>query len=154
MNNPIDVMDVVAQTSSALPKPFSSRMGVSQWRSLGDLYKLTHFGVNLEVLQPGAQSSLRHWHSKSEEFVYIVKGPVTLINNSGKAVLNTNSCVGFNAGEDDGHHFINHSNEDVQFLVVGSRVKGDEVVYPDDDIKWVEGDDGQLVATHKSGEKY
>ena len=30
---------------------------------------LTQFGANLVILQPGALSSLRHWHLNEDEFV-------------------------------------------------------------------------------------
>ena len=45
---------------------------------------LTQFGVNLTRLKPGAASSLRHWHEKEDEFVYVLEGELVLIEDGGE----------------------------------------------------------------------
>ena len=47
---PVQAADLVAQSGSNYPEPFASRMGQGDWRSLGDAFGLTQFGVNLETL--------------------------------------------------------------------------------------------------------
>jgi uncharacterized cupin superfamily protein len=54
---------------SNYPEPFASRVAGREKRVLGDLFGLTNFGVNLTRLRPGAISSLRHAHSKQDEFI-------------------------------------------------------------------------------------
>jgi uncharacterized cupin superfamily protein len=61
--------------------------------------------------------------------------------------------VGFKAGTQNGHHFVNRSGAEARFLVVGTRVSGDVATYPDDDIKWCRDADGSYVA-HKDGTRY
>jgi hypothetical protein len=51
------------------PEPFAARVAGRQKRVLGDLFGLSNFGVNLTRLRPGAMSSLRHAHSKQDEFM-------------------------------------------------------------------------------------
>lgn len=63
---------------SNYPEPFASRMAGRQKRVLGDMFGLTNFGVNLTRLAPGAQSTLRHAHTKQDEFVYVVMGEAVL----------------------------------------------------------------------------
>jgi uncharacterized cupin superfamily protein len=41
----------------------------------------------------------------------------------------------FPAGTGDGHHFLNLTNKDAMFLVVGDRTAGDEATYPDIDLE-------------------
>src|SRR5881392_2987126 len=43
-------------------------------RTLGDLFGLKNFGVNLTSLAPGAVSALRHAHSRQDEFLYVLQG--------------------------------------------------------------------------------
>lgn len=57
--------------------------GPYESRNLGDLFALTQFGVMMETLPPGARSSIRHWHTKSDEFVMVLEGEWTLVTNEG-----------------------------------------------------------------------
>jgi uncharacterized cupin superfamily protein len=96
---------------------------------------MTQFGVNLVELGPGSYSSLRHWHEREDEFVYVVSGELVLIDNSGEHRLATGTFAGFPAGEANAHHLVNRSDQPASYLVVGSRAQGkDTVHYPDDDL--------------------
>ena len=55
--------------------------------ALGNVAGLTQFGVNLTRLKPGAASALRHWHEAEDEFVYVLEGEITLIEDGGETVL-------------------------------------------------------------------
>ena len=65
------------------PEPFASRMAGRDKRPLGDLFGLVNFGVNLTRLKPGGSSSIRHAHTKQDEFVFILEGRPTLITDAG-----------------------------------------------------------------------
>ncbi len=100
---------------------------------LGGLVGLTQFGVNHVTLQPGARSALRHWHEGEDEFVYVLSGELTLIDENGEHVLTEGGFVGFPAGEPNGHHLANHSRASASFLAIGTRKPGLETIhYPDD----------------------
>jgi uncharacterized cupin superfamily protein len=123
-------------------------------RNLGDVFGLTQFGVMMETLPPSSRSSIRHWHSKSDEFVMVLEGELILVSNEGETVLTAGMIAGFKAGAENAHHLINKSDGEARFLVVGSRVPGDEVHYPHDDFKWAVNDDGTWFAAHKDGTPY
>jgi uncharacterized cupin superfamily protein len=94
---------------------------------------LTQFGVNHVTLDPGSISALRHWHEAEDEFVYILRGTLTLIDDNGEHSLEEGAFAGFPAGEANAHHLVNRSAEPASFLVVGSRRPGEETIhYPDD----------------------
>jgi uncharacterized cupin superfamily protein len=57
---------------SNYPPPFASQMEGREKRPLGDLFGLANFGVNLTKLAPGAVFSLRHAHTKQDEFIFIL----------------------------------------------------------------------------------
>jgi len=73
------------------------------------VFGLTNFGVNLVTLPPGCTSSLRHWHTAQDEFIYVVAGEVTLITDEGAQVLKAGMCAGFAKGVANGHHFVNRA---------------------------------------------
>ena len=138
---------------SNYPEPFASRMAGRVKQPLGDLFGLTNFGVNLTRLAPKAVSSLRHSHSKQDEFIYILQGNPVLHTDEGQTQLAPGMCAGFKAGTGNGHRLVNESTEDVVYLEAGERTPGDEGSYPDDDLKalLVEGN-WQYV--HKDGTPY
>ena len=150
---PVAAESVTPQSGTTYPEPFKSRMGDANWRSLGDPFGLTQFGVNLETLQPQAQSALRHWHTLGDEFVYMVSGELTLITDDGEFPLTPGMCVGFKAGVKNAHHLVNRSDTEAQFIVMGSRRDGDTAFYPDDDFAWFTTEEGYR-AVHKDGTPY
>lgn len=138
---------------SVYPPMLAARVKGREKRPLGDLFGLTNFGVNLTRLPPGAASSLRHAHSKQDEFVYILQGTPTLQTDEGKLELSPGMCAGFKAGTGNAHSLINETPEDVVYLEVGDRSAGDEVSYPEDDLcaRYVEG---VWVFSRKDGTPY
>ncbi len=119
---------------SVYPPMLAARVKGREKRPLGDLFGLSHFGVNLTRLPPGAASSLRHAHARQDEFVYILQGHPTLHTDAGKRLLSPGMCAGFKAGTGDAHSLLNESREDVVYLEIGDRTDGDQVSYPDDDL--------------------
>lgn len=138
---------------SNYPEPFASRMAGREKRPLGDLFGLTNFGVNLTRLAPGAVSSLRHAHTRQDEFVYILQGHPTLHTDAGRTALAPGMCAGFKAGTGNGHRLINETTQDVVYLEIGDRTAGDEGSYPDDDLKALRVD-GKWQFVHKDGSPY
>ena len=157
-NNPyptaIATADVPPRTkASNYPEPFALRMHGREKKSLGEVFGLTNFGVNLTRLLPSAVSALRHAHSKQDEFVYILKGAPTLITDEGETQLSPGMCAGFKAGTGNGHHLVNRTNEEVVYLEIGDRTPDDSATYPDDDLQafLVEG---KWRFAHKDGAPY
>ena len=139
---------------SNYPEPFASRMAGRLKRPLGEVFGLTHFGVNLTRLAPGAVSALRHAHTRQDEFVYILEGRPTLHTDEGRIVLEPGMCAGFKAGTGNGHCLVNETTSDVVYLEVGDRTPGDEGSYPDDDLRARLDDNGKWVFVRKDGTPY
>jgi uncharacterized cupin superfamily protein len=138
---------------SNYPEPFASRMAGRAKRPLGDLFGLTNFGVNLTRLAPGAQSALRHAHTRQDEFVYILEGSPLLVTDAGRTSLHPGMCAGFRAATGDAHHLVNETETDVVYLEIGDRTPGDEGAYPDDDLE-AKLVDGRWRFVHKDGAPY
>jgi uncharacterized cupin superfamily protein len=138
---------------SSYPEPFYSRVLGRQKRPLGDLFGLTHFGVNLTRLVPGAISALRHAHSAQDEFIYILEGEPVLVTDAGETALKPGMCAGFKAGG-DAHHLVNRTARDVIYLEVGDRSMPDDVRYPDDDIRGAHDPAGRRIFLRKNGQPF
>ncbi|MEO8006817.1 MAG: cupin domain-containing protein [Betaproteobacteria bacterium] len=138
---------------SNYPEPFASLMSGRRKQPLGDLFGLTNFGINRTRLAPNAVSSLRHAHTKQDEFIFILQGHPTLHTDEGRTRLSPGMCAGFRAGTGNGHRLINETAEEVVYLEVGDRTAGDEGSYPDDDLRALRVQDGwQFV--YKDGTPY
>ncbi|MGW1424497.1 cupin domain-containing protein [Bradyrhizobium manausense] len=137
------------------PKEFWGPVIGAERRRLGDAAGLKNFGVNIVRLPPGHASSQRHWHTKQDEFVFILEGQLTLVSEAGEQLLNPGMAAGFPAGKPDGHHVINRGSTDAVFLEIGDRSPGDEGEYPDIDMRWknVDGDQ-RYIYVHKDGTPY
>jgi uncharacterized cupin superfamily protein len=149
----IDLDTLPVKTGSIYPAPFAAQMAGRSSVRLGDAGKLTQFGVNLVTLQPGAMSSLRHWHRNEDEFVMVLSGVCTLVQDGGKIILKAGECAAFPAGEEDGHHLVNETDEVASFLVVGSKADPEFATYSDVDLM-VELAGGKAIFRHKDGTPY
>lgn len=149
----LDLASVPEKTGSIYPDPYAAMMAGRSSLRLGQAGGLTQFGVNLVTLQPGALSSLRHWHLAEDEFVMMMTGECVMITDAGEEVMRPGDCAAFPAGLADGHHFINRSEAVAQFLVVGSKAPREVATYSDVDLMVVvEG--GTATFTRKDGTPY
>jgi uncharacterized cupin superfamily protein len=146
----LDPSTVPERIGSAYPEQFRELVRARRKRALGNELGLTHYGVNVVTMPPGSWSAQRHWHTRQDEFVYVLEGELVLVTDAGEQTLRAGMAAGFPAGSPDGHHLVNRSAADAVYLEVGDRVPGDEVHYPDIDL-FV---DATLTMRHKSGEPY
>jgi uncharacterized cupin superfamily protein len=117
------------------PEPYASLVQGRLKHKLGDFFGLTNFGVNLTHLLPGAISALAHSHSTQDEFIFVLTGTPTLILGDQEFLLNPGECYGFKAGTGIAHHLVNRSAETVTYLEIGDRTAGDQVKYPNANLK-------------------
>lgn len=146
----LDLANVPVRTGSIYPEPYAGMMAGRTSHRLGDAGGLTQFGANLVTLQPGALSSLRHWHQNEDEFVMITEGECVLVQDAGEVVMRVGDCAAFPAGSTDGHHFINRTEQEARFLVVGTRAKAEVATYSDVDMK-VQMEGGKARFTYMDG---
>ncbi len=151
----LDPAEVAERVGSSYPEPFRGRVGGRRKRPLGNALGLRNFGVNLVRLSPGAVSSMRHWHARQDEFVYVLEGELALVTDAGAQSLKAGMAAGFPAGAGDGHQLVNRSDKDALYLEVGDRMPGDACVYPDIDLALPHRPNtGPHAFTHKDGTPY
>lgn len=145
----IDIATVPTRVGSSYPSPFDGPCSGRSRQPVARHAGLTLFGVNLTVIEPGAWSSQRHWHSHEDEFVWVVEGELTLVTDAGEELLRAGDCAAFRRGDPDGHHLINKSGRPARVLEIGNADDDDRCVYPDIDM--IAGPDGYV---HRDGKPY
>ena len=148
-----DPKDLPEQSTTGYPEPYKARVAGRYKRRLGDAAGLANFGVNLTRLDSGAESSMRHWHAKQDEFIYVLEGEVTLVTDSGRQKLMPGMAARFPAGKADGHQLVNETRKPALYLEIGDRTPGDGATYTDADMA-ARLVDGKWVFTHKDGSPY
>jgi uncharacterized cupin superfamily protein len=136
----LDPLSVAPRLGSRYPAPHDKAVAAREKRALGDAFCLSQFGVNHVILPPGCWSSQRHWHAGEDEFIYVLSGSLTLVNDQGRHVLTPGQCAGFRAGDGNGHHLINETAAPAAYLEVGTRSNEDHVRYSDIDMQAVKQD--------------
>lgn len=123
------------KVGSTYPAPFNAPCSDKTALRLSDGGGLSQFGAHLVTLPPGAWSSQRHHHSAEDEFIYILSGNPTFIDDKGEQILGPGDATAHPAGDGNAHHMVNRTNDSVTFLAVGTRKpEVDHVVYPDVDL--------------------
>jgi uncharacterized cupin superfamily protein len=144
----------VTKGKTNYPEPFASLVKGRSKRKLGDIFGLTNFGVNLTELDPGSASSVLHYHTKQDEFIYILNGTGTVRYGREEFLVSAGDCIGFKAGTGVGHQLVNRSGKPVVYLEIGDRTPNDDGVFPNDDLRARMGENGQWGFTHKDGTAY
>jgi uncharacterized cupin superfamily protein len=152
---PISAKSISAPMGKTMyPEPYAALVRGRSKGKLGEFFGLNNFGVNLTYLAPGAISALAHHHSKQDEFIFILEGNPTLILGQEEFRLNPGDCYGFKAGTNIAHQLVNRSEDNVTYLEIGDRTIGDEVEYPNDDLKATQLANGLWQLTHKDDRPY
>jgi uncharacterized cupin superfamily protein len=150
---PFSPLDVSANSGCGYPEPFRTQVLPRERRALGDAAGLTKFGVNYTTLGPGAASSMRHWHTREDELVFVLSGELVLVTDAGERLLRAGQCAGFPASHADGHQLVNRGTTPAVYLEIGSRDADDAVHYPDVDLEW-NAPGSRDRYSHKDGRPY
>ncbi len=114
-------LEAIAQTNrTGYPAPFDEPVAGRWYRRIAPVSGLKHIGVSHVVLKPGAWSSQRHWHDAEDELVVMLSGEAVLVDDAGEHILRAGDCAVFPAGEKNGHHLRNMSDEDCVFVAISA----------------------------------
>ena len=132
----------------------TERYGAYETLRYSDAGGLTQFGAYVQTLEPGAGSSERHWHEEEDEFLYVVSGEATVIEDDGAHTLRPGDAACWPAGAANAHQVVNRSDAPCTYLIFGTRMAHEVIHYPDvEKVGYIEGetwrlhrtDDGSLI---------
>jgi uncharacterized cupin superfamily protein len=126
----------------------AERYGASERLRLSDAGGLTQFGAHVETLQPGSRSSERHWHEEEDEFLYVISGEATVIEDDGAHPLGPGDAACWPAGAANAHQVVNRSDAPCTYLILGTRMAREVIHYPDvGRVGYIEGGAWRLCST-------
>ncbi|MGA9335461.1 MAG: cupin domain-containing protein [Rudaea sp.] len=148
-------MQIPPRSGSGYPEPFRSRVLPRVKHALGNAFGLEHIGVNLTILPPGVESSMRHWHEHEDELVYVIEGELLLRTGEGEEHLTSGMVAGFKAGVPNAHQFVNCGAVPAKYLEISNRAPDiDRVHYADVDLALIFDAQGNYTYTRKDGTPY
>jgi uncharacterized cupin superfamily protein len=130
----LEIDGIEPYNGTSYPAPFDAPVTGRSQRRLGQIFGLSHLGANLVTLQPGAWSSQRHWHHDEDEFLIMLAGKATLIEDDGETVLTAGDMAAWPAGVENGHHIVNRSLAECTFLCLSAGDASRGGIYPDIDM--------------------
>jgi uncharacterized cupin superfamily protein/GNAT superfamily N-acetyltransferase len=97
-----------------------------------DKVGLKALGVWFETLPSGRRSAFPHAHTHEEEFVFVVKGSLTVWMNGFTKTISAGGFAAFPAGTGIAHVLINDSTDDVQYICIGEtqNFSDEKISYP------------------------
>ncbi|TPX69302.1 hypothetical protein SpCBS45565_g02569 [Spizellomyces sp. 'palustris'] len=116
--------------------------------SLGDTVGLEHLGVHLVRVPPGSPSTVLHWHTGDEEWIYVLSGrgmaEMTVLEGDLGAGVDGRSADDVEVETKDigpgdflgfkrsgrAHNLVNTGTEDLVYLLGGERNSHDQCTYP------------------------
>ena len=129
----VDLAAIEETNRTGYPPPFNSDVAGRWYRRLAPPSGITDFGASMVRLEPGAWSSQRHWHEGEDELMVMIAGEAVLVEEDARTVLYPGDVAAWPKDVPNGHHLINESDAECQFLVVG-RHSGQDCHYPDIDL--------------------
>jgi uncharacterized cupin superfamily protein len=124
----------------------SGREGDREWLYYSDAGELTQYGAYVETLGPGAQPPEQHWHEKEDEFLYVVAGELTVIEDDVESVLHAGDAACWPAGVPIAHTVANRSAAPCTYVIVGTRTTHDVCHYPESGrVQHTEGEHWRIV---------
>ena len=149
----LDPKTIAPRTGTVYSPEFADAVKGREKRALGDVFGLTQYGVNLTTLAPGSWSSHRHWHENEDEFVFVVEGEITLVDDAGEHLLKPGMCAGFKAGVPNGHQLVNKTKAPVSYLEIGTRASKERAHYSEADMLF-EKDGTKSTVTRRNGSPF
>ena len=131
-------LDAIPQTNATgYPAPFDAPVSGRRYRRLAPACGLEHLRASHVVLEPGAWSSQRHWHTDLDELLVMLAGEAVLVEDDGETAVRPGDILAWPAGAANGHHLQNRGEEPCVFVVTSAgdfAIDGGE--YPDIDMRF------------------
>jgi uncharacterized cupin superfamily protein len=149
----LDPASVRLRTTTTYPPPHDAEARGRSALMLSDAGGLTQFGVNVTILEPGAKSSIRHWHEREDEFVMVLSGELRPDRGCRRNPDESRRLRRLPGGPPRRPHLPQPRRAECRLLVVGTRLDHDVAHYSDIDLKVTIGPEGNRF-TRKDGTPY
>lgn len=124
--------DSVPETEdvSGYPDPYNLGRGNLSYRHITNAGGLTQFGAAVETLLPGGQSSQMHWEEHEDEFLLMLSGELTVIEDGVETLIGPGDACCWKAGTPVAHCLKNNGDAPATYLIAGTRDARNITHYP------------------------
>jgi uncharacterized cupin superfamily protein len=124
--------DSVPETEgvSGYPDPYNLGRGQLFYRHITNAGGLTQFGAAVETLLPGGQSSQMHWEEREDEFLLMLSGQVTVVEDGVETEIGPGDTCVWKSGTPVAHCLKNKGTAPATYLIVGTRDPENITRYP------------------------
>ena len=92
-------LDAIPQSNATgYPAPFDAPVSGRRYRRLAPACGLEHLRASHVVLEPGAWSSQRHWHTDLDELLVMLAGEAVLVEGDGETAVCPGDILAWPAG--------------------------------------------------------
>ena len=131
----LDLNAIPQTNATGYPPPFDEDVQGRWYRRLAPVAGLEKMGASHVVLEPGAYSSQRHWHSGQDELVVMLEGEAVLIEDEGQTPVKAGDILTWAAGVENGHRLRNRSDAPCTFIAISAGERDEDTgEYPDIDM--------------------
>ena len=123
------------EPDGSYPAPYALDPSLMRYRHLTRAGGLTQFGVAFETLLPGGQSSQPHWHEREDEFLYMLDGRLTVVEDGSETEIGPGDACCWKAGDTVAHALINRSDRPATYLIAGTNHDDEVCHYPGLDMR-------------------
>ncbi|MDG0817309.1 cupin domain-containing protein [Bdellovibrio svalbardensis] len=88
------------------------------------------FFLSHEILRPSSRSSSPHFHTVTEEIIYVLKGEVTATEGDTEVFMGEGDSILFERNSEKYHFLRNNSHSDCHLLVIRKKTETPDVVFP------------------------
>ena len=97
---------------------------------ISDVFLTDEIFLSHEIIRPSSRSSAPHFHTETDEVIYVLSGTLTAIEGSSEVVVTEGDSMLFER-QSGRHHFLkNESATDAHILVIRKKTDLPDVVFP------------------------
>lgn len=97
---------------------------------ISDAFASEDIFLSHEIIRPNSKSSGAHFHTETDEIIYILEGSITAVEDETEVALSAGDSILFERQSEKYHFLKNESQSDCVALVIRRKMAVEDVVFP------------------------
>lgn len=97
---------------------------------ISDTFASDGIFLSHEIIRPNSQSSGAHFHTETDEIIYILEGSITAVEDDTEVELVAGDSILFERQSGKYHFLKNESQSDCVALVIRRKITTEDVIFP------------------------
>jgi uncharacterized cupin superfamily protein len=96
---------------------------------ISDAFASDGIFLSHEIIRPNSKSSGAHFHTETDEIIYILEGSITAVEDNEQVELSAGDSILFERQSGKYHFLQNNSSSDCVALVIRRKITTEDVVF-------------------------